>query len=309
MRAPEIVIPDALQHDLDRFYRFLSSEKQFSPHTLDAYKRDIERCLKFCIEQGANQWSDLDEALLRRHLAQQHRQGIGGRSLQRMLSALRRLFHFLQVNQRLRDNPAAQIRAPKSEKRLPSVMTPDTLNQLLSTHTEDPLEIRDHAMLELLYASGLRRAELISLDLMDIDWQQKNLRVLGKGRKERLCPFGKSAEKMLEKWIKCRESIANSMEKAVFVSKRGERISASSLASRLKRLCKQKGIEQRVYPHLMRHSFASHMLEASQDLRAVQELLGHAHLKTTQIYTHLDFQQLASCYDAAHPRAQKKKGE
>lgn len=300
--------PSPFEAELLRFYRFLESEKQFSPHTLSNYRRDIERFVAFCGQQSCESWGQVDEQHVRQFVSQVHRQGLGGKSIQRMLSALRRLFHFLQVNRLVRVNPAAHVRAPKSERKLPEVMHHQQLDQLLAVESDDPLVIRDHAILELLYASGLRLSELISLDLGDIDWHSSHVRVLGKGRKERFCPFGQHAAISLKKWLKCRELLVNDAEKAVFVSRRGERISASSVRVRINKLCQQKGIDQRVYPHLMRHSFASHMLEASQDLRAVQELLGHAHLKTTQIYTHLDFQQLAKTYDAAHPRAQKKKG-
>ncbi len=296
-----------LEAELLRFYRFLESEKQFSPHTLSNYRRDIQRFVDFCQLQSCESWQAIDEQHVRQFVSQVHRQGLGGKSIQRLLSALRRLFHFLQVNRLIKLNPAAHVRAPKSERKLPEVMHHQQLEQLLNTDSDDPLVIRDHAILELLYASGLRLSELIALELGDIDWHSGHVRVLGKGRKERYCPFGQQAAKMIKKWVKCRDLLARDGEKAVFVSSRGVRISASAIRARINKLCQQKGIDQRVYPHLMRHSFASHMLEASQDLRAVQELLGHAHLKTTQIYTHLDFQQLAKTYDAAHPRAQKKK--
>jgi len=294
--------------DLQHFYRFLQSEKQFSPHTLKAYQRDISRLMGFIDAQRITAWGSLDEQHIRQFVSQLHRQGMGGKSIQRLLSSLRRLFRYLQVNQLISSNPAAHVRAPRSERRLPEVMHPQQLQQLLNTRTEQPLELRDHAILELLYAGGLRLSELISLNIQDIDWGSRQLQVLGKGRKQRHCPFGRAAETALKKWLKCRNNLVKSGENALFISKSGSRLSASSIRARIHKLCREKGIEQRVYPHLMRHSFASHMLEASQDLRAVQELLGHAHLKTTQIYTHLDFQQLAKTYDAAHPRALKGRG-
>jgi len=293
--------------DLLQFYQFLKSEKQFSKHTVESYRRDITRFIDFCEAHSIKNWDALDEAHIRQFVSQVHRQGLGGKSIQRLLSALRRLFLYLQINRLMLNNPAANVRAPKSERKLPDVMQPQQIEHLLFTNSEEPLVIRDHAMLELLYGSGLRLAELIDLNLNDINWQSSYLSVVGKGRKERHCPFGRQADKMLKKWIKCRENITNESENAVFVNNRGGRLSAAGIRSRIQKLCREKGIDQRVYPHLMRHSFASHMLEASQDLRAVQELLGHAHLKTTQIYTHLDFQQLAKTYDAAHPRAVKNK--
>lgn len=306
VQKPEPSESGPFQAELQRFYQFLQTEKQYSRHTLSAYRRDISRFIAFCTQQGLLRWEQIDEHGIRQFVSQVHRQGLGGRSIQRLLSALRRLFHFLQVNQCIRQNPAAHVRAPKSERKLPEVMHPQELSRLLQCNSEDPLVVRDYAILELLYASGLRISELISLDMVDIDGASRSVRVIGKGRKERHAPFGKHAAKSLEKWFKCRKVLINEDNDAVFVSRSGSRISASTIRARLQKLCREKGISQRVYPHLMRHSFASHMLEASQDLRAVQELLGHAHLKTTQIYTHLDFQQLAKTYDAAHPRAQKK---
>jgi len=291
--------------DLVHFYQFLQSEKQFSSHTVKGYQRDITRFMAFCDSQSIARWDDVDEQHIRHFVSQVHRQGLGGKSVQRLLSALRRLFRYLQANRRMRNNPAAHVPAPRSENKLPDVMHHQQIEQLLLTDSDEPLVVRDHAILELLYGCGLRLAELISLNLNDISWQSNYLVVVGKGRKERHCPFGKQANKMLKKWIKCRDLLAKEGEKAVFVNNRGARLSAAGIRSRIRKLSLEKGINQRVYPHLMRHSFASHMLEASQDLRAVQELLGHAHLKTTQIYTHLDFQQLAKTYDAAHPRAHK----
>lgn len=295
----------ALATDLQCFYQFLQSEKQFSPHTVKSYQRDIKRFMVFCASQSITRWDGIDEQHIRQFVSQVHRQGLGGKSIQRLLSALRRLFRYLQTNRRMRNNPAAHVRAPKSEHKLPDVMHHQQIDQLLFTNSDEPLVVRDHTILELLYGCGLRLAELISLNINDINWQSSYLAVVGKGRKERHCPFGKQATKMLKKWLKCRELLVSAGENAVFINNRGVRISATGIRARIRKLSLEKGISQRVYPHLMRHSFASHMLEASQDLRAVQELLGHAHLKTTQIYTHLDFQQLAKTYDAAHPRAHK----
>lgn len=296
------------EKDLNRFYQFLETEKHYSPHTLSNYRRDIKRFLGFLDSQSISDWNKIEEPHIRQFVSQIHRQGLGGKSIQRLLSALRRLFRYLLVNQQLQNNPAADVRAPKSPRKLPEVMHQQQVEHLLlsPSNLTAPLMIRDYAVLELLYAGGLRLSELIGLNMADINWQQMQLKVLGKGNKERLCHFGKSAQIMLEKWLKCRELLIKEGEVALFVSNRGRRISASSIRARIQKLCQQKGISQRVYPHLMRHSFASHMLEASHDLRAVQELLGHAHLKTTQIYTHLDFQQLAETYDAAHPRARVK---
>ena len=296
-----------LEKDLIHFYQFLQSEKQFSPHTLNNYRRDISRFMAFLEDQSVSEWNVIDEQHIRQFVSLLHRQGLGGKSIQRLLSALRRLFRFLLTGNHMYINPATNVIAPKSERKLPDVMHPQEIEHLLLFDSDDPLVIRDHAVLELLYGGGLRISELIGLNISDINWQLQQLKVLGKGDKERLCHFGKPAAMVMKKWLNCREMMVKTGEKAVFISKRGTRLSASSIRVRIQKLCREKGINQRVYPHLMRHSFASHMLESSQDLRAVQELLGHAHLKTTQIYTHLDFQQLAKTYDAAHPRAQKKK--
>ncbi|VAW61271.1 Site-specific tyrosine recombinase XerC [hydrothermal vent metagenome] len=297
--------------DLSLFYQFLQSEKLFSKHTLDSYRRDISRFCAFLSGQAIAEWCAIDEQHIRQFVALVHRQGLGGKSIQRSLSALRRLFRFLLVNNRIKLNPAAHVRAPRSERKLPDVLQQQEVEHLLNTQSDEPLMVRDYAVLELLYGCGLRISELVSLNLTDIngllDTTERFLSVWGKGNRERRCPYGGKAAIMLKKWLKCRENLVKQDEKAVFISNRGTRLSASAIRARIHKLSAEKGIHQRIYPHLMRHSFASHLLQSSQDLRAVQELLGHAHLKTTQIYTHLDFQQLTKTYDAAHPRAQKKK--
>ncbi|HED32645.1 MAG TPA: tyrosine recombinase XerC [Gammaproteobacteria bacterium] len=302
---------DPFSADLHRFYQFLQSEKLFSKHTLGSYRRDITRFCGFLSDQALTDWCAIDEQHIRQYVALIHRQGLGGKSIQRSLSALRRLFRFLLVNHRIKLNPATHVQAPRSERKLPDVMQQQDVAHLLNTQSDEPLVIRDYAVLELLYGCGLRISELISLDLVDINGlssaTERFLNVRGKGNKERRCPYGEKATIMLKKWIKCRENLVKEGETAVFISRCGTRISASSVRARIHKLSVEKGIDQRVYPHLMRHSFASHLLQSSQDLRGVQELLGHAHLTTTQIYTHLDFEQLTKTYDAAHPRAQRKK--
>lgn len=304
-------LTDPFSAELHLFYQFLQSEKLFSKHTLSSYRRDITRFCDFLADQALTDWYAIDEQHIRQYVALIHRQGLGGKSIQRSLSALRRLFRFLLVNHRIKLNPAAHVQAPKSERKLPDVMQQQEVEHLLNTQSDEPLVIRDHAVLELLYGCGLRISELISLDLADINGlsnaTERFLNVRGKGNKERRCPYGGKAAIMLKKWIKCRENLVKEDEEAVFISNRGVRISASSVRARIHKLSCEKGIDQRVYPHLMRHSFASHLLQSSQDLRGVQELLGHAHLTTTQIYTHLDFEQLTKTYDAAHPRARLQK--
>lgn len=292
--------------DLSAFFQYLQSEKRYSEHTLKNYQRDIRGFVAYCQELELSRWHSIDQQHIRNYVARSHRRGLSGKSIQRLLSSLRSLFKFLLRSGKISLNPASNVSAPKVTKKLPEVLSPDNLDHLMQLDKQDPLALRDMAMMELLYGCGLRLAELVGLNLDKIRWQERTLDVMGKGSKQRIAPFGDKAGDRLGAWIKVRGQFANDNEPAVFVSKRGQRISASSVQQRLKKWAQAKGIDQRIYPHLMRHSFASHILESSHDLRAVQELLGHANLSTTQIYTHLDFQHLAKVYDAAHPRAKKK---
>ena len=303
----------SIKDDLQRFFSYLQSERRYSSHTVAAYRRDIKHFLDCCslVETQSISWDGINQADIRRCVASLHRQGLSGKSLQRWLSSIRSLFNFLSRFDRASQNPAIGIPAPKAAKRLPKTLNVDEINQLLSsnaklTSTNTKLNDRDLAMMELMYACGLRLSELSSLDLQDIDWQQQVIRVTGKGEKQRRLPFGSKAKQALHIWLKQREKVAAGNEVALFVSNRGTRLSNSSIQKRLKNMAKKQGINSNVYPHMLRHSFASHILESSKDLRAVQELLGHANLSTTQIYTHLDFQHLAGVYDSAHPRARKK---
>jgi len=289
--------------DCQLFFQFLKTEKRYSPHTLTNYKRDLKSFTEFCEQNKITSWNKIDHQHIRSYVAQIHRKGLGGKSIQRSLSSIRSLFNFLLRNKKAEKNPALGVSAPKSARKLPEVLSPDDLDNLMRLDEKDPLAVRDMAIMELLYGCGLRLAELIGLDINKIEWQGQTLDVIGKGSKQRIIPFGTKAEAALKKWIKQRDHFARENEQAVFVSQRGTRISASSVQQRLKKWAQYKGLDRRCYPHLMRHSFASHILESSHDLRAVQELLGHANLSTTQIYTHLDFQHLASVYDSAHPRA------
>lgn len=293
------------QDHLSRFFIFLESERKYSKHTLSAYRRDLQAFSQFCLEQDQTSWADIDEALVRRFVSTQHRKGLSGRSLQRRLSAVRSLFNFLCRHHGLGNNPAEGVPAPKSPKRLPETLGVDQLNNLLASSDDDPLARRDYAMLELLYGCGLRLSELTGLNLADIDWQQQILSVTGKGNKQRRIPFGEKAVAALKIWMKARTLLLKQEEDALFLSKNGRRISNRSVQMRLKQWALKKGLDSNAYPHMFRHSFASHLLESSSDLRAVQELLGHANLSTTQIYTHLDFQHLAGVYDKAHPRSRK----
>lgn len=299
-------VPAALSDPLVRFDRYLATERRQSNQTRNHYGRDLKRLARWMAEQGLPSWSDLTHHSVRRYVAHLSRSGLQGRSIARHLSACRRFFTYLIREGEARDNPALDIRAPKSGRKLPSVMDVDSLGQMLDQTPDDPLEIRDRAMLELMYSSGLRLAELVSLDVVRLSLADREVRVLGKGHKERILPVGKAACQALRQWLEVRGQFVADEEPAVFVSQRGQRIHPRTVQQRLRRWGLTRGAEQSVHPHLMRHSFASHVLESSADLRAVQELLGHADIATTQVYTHLDFQHLARVYDKAHPRAQKR---
>ncbi len=292
--------------ELQAFFQYLKTEKRYSKHTLSGYQRDLNGFIQYCQQAELAGWQAIDHQHIRSYAAQVHRKGLSGTSIQRLLSSIRSLFKYLLKYHKVKNNPAVGVSAPKSLRKLPEVLTPDDLNNLMRLDEADPLAVRDMAIMELLYGCGLRLSELIALDLSKIEWQEQTLDVTGKGSKQRRVPFGKKAHKALKNWIKMRSQLVNENEQAVFISQRGNRISASSVQQRLKKWAQLKGLDQSLYPHLMRHSFASHILQSSHDLRAVQELLGHANLSTTQIYTHLDFQHLAKVYDSAHPRAKLK---
>ena len=300
--------------ELQRFFSYLQSERRYSSHTVSAYRRDIDHLFRHChiLDSQSANWDDIKQADIRSCVAALHRQGLSGKSLQRWLSTIRSLYKFLCRFDLASNNPATGIPAPKIAKRLPRTLNVDEINQLLNTknsknHTDkNNLDVRDNAMMELIYACGLRLSELSGLDLQDIDWQQQTIQVTGKGQKQRRLPFGGKAKDAVDSWLKQRANIAKENELALFVSRRGTRLSNSSIQKRLKKMALEQGLNINIYPHMLRHSFASHILESSKDLRAVQELLGHANLSTTQIYTHLDFQHLAGVYDDAHPRARKK---
>lgn len=305
--AVATMLPDSLQEPLARFVRHLASEKRHSPRTCDSYERDLNRLAHWLAESGRDQWRLLLSHDLRRYVAVLSRQGLGGRSIARHLSAIRRFYNFLLRERLVTDNPAVDVRAPKSGRRLPRVADVDQLSQLLDASPDDPLEVRDLCMFELMYSSGLRLSELADLNLDSLDLRAGEVRVVGKGNKERVLPVGRKAVDAIRAWLSVRPELAPEGEKAVFVSRRGDRLSRRSIQSRLGRWGITRGADQKLHPHLLRHSFASHMLESSGDLRAVQELLGHADIATTQVYTHLDFQHLARVYDQSHPRARRNK--
>lgn len=287
--------------------QYMRGERQLSPHTLSNYRRDLERLQEYCDAMSIAEWQALDSHGVRGFVAWRHRKGAGGRTLQRELSALRSFFNFLLREKVVGGNPGIGIPAPKVEKRLPKALDVDQTGRLLDIHDDSPLALRDKAILELFYSSGLRLAELLSLDLDSIDRGDATVRVTGKGSKTRVVPVGRLALQALSVWLKERGRFAAPEQRALFVSKEGKRLSARSVQTRLRQWAIKQGISTSVHPHMLRHSFASHILESSGDLRAVQELLGHADIATTQVYTHLDFQHLAKVYDQAHPRAHRRK--
>ncbi|MFB3117077.1 MAG: tyrosine recombinase XerC [Gammaproteobacteria bacterium] len=290
-----------------RIHQFLGTLQHLSIHTQKAYQRDLVVLLEFADAHDVQKWNELDGRQIRSFVAWRHRQGIGGRSLQRNLSAARAFYRYLMGEGVARHNPAEGVQAPKSPRKLPKLLDVDQAAQLLEIDDRGPLAIRDKAILELMYSSGLRLSELVMLDLDSLDLADAVVTVTGKGKKTRSVPVGRYAREAIKQWLKIRGGIANNEEMAVFVSQRGKRISRRSIQQRLKQWAMKQGLTNHVNPHMLRHSFASHLLESSGDLRAVQELLGHADISTTQVYTHLDFQHLANVYDNAHPRAHKKK--
>ena len=291
---------------IDRFIRHLEFERRLSPLTCKNYQRDLVVLLDYCKQSGVDGWGSLDEGHVRAFSAASFRKGLGARSIQRRLSAARTFYRYLMREKHVTKNPVTAVSAPKGKKRLPGNLDADRMARLLDIKGDGAIVDRDRAMLELLYSSGLRLSELTGLDCGDVDRHDKTVRVTGKGNKERIVPVGRHALDALARWQKSRDELANADEPALFVSNRGNRISKRSVQARVSHWARRQGIDTQVYPHLFRHSFATHLLESSHDLRGVQELLGHANISTTQVYTHLDFQHLAQIYDQTHPRARKK---
>jgi integrase/recombinase XerC len=284
-----------------------SCEQRGSALTKRAYGRDLDRFGRHVEELGIEHWADVQRSHVRDYLALRHRDGLSSRSLHRELAAVRSFFAFLARRGVVTGNPARSVRAPKLTRGLPRTLDADQLSGLLAASPHDDLEVRDKAMWELLYSSGLRLSELTNLDLADLDLASGWVSVReGKGRKSRYVPVGRCAIDALGSWLQFRAQFAEAGEPAVFVSRTGSRISRRSVQVRLARWRVSKGFDRHIHPHMLRHSFASHLLESGSDLRAVQEMLGHANLSTTQVYTHLDFQHLAAVYDKAHPRAKKQ---
>jgi integrase/recombinase XerC len=288
------------------FRRHLAIERRLSAHTDSNYARDLAALVKYCDRHGLQDWAALDSQHVRTFAAHSHAAGLAPRSIQRRLSAVRSFCNYLVRERALPGNPAYEIRAPKAGRRLPHTLDADQMAQLLDVPLGDALVARDHALLELLYSSGLRLAEIVGVDLADLDLKDRTVRVLGKGRKSRIIPVGKKAVRALERWLRERSALVKPAETAVFIGRNGRRLGPRAVQLRVAEWARRRGLGVPVHPHLFRHSFASHLLESSGELRGVQELLGHADISTTQIYTHLDFQHLARIYDRTHPRARRK---
>ncbi len=293
----------AADPDLKRFLKHLHHERRLSPHTVAAYGRDLTLLAQYRSEAKLGGWSAIGVRAARDFAVWLHRRQLSAASIQRMLSAARTLYRYLMRERRTTVNPFTGITGPRRGRRLPKTLSVDQAVQLVSIDTPDAMALRDRAMLELFYSSGLRLSELAGLDVADLDLADGLVRVTGKGAKTRVVPVGRAARAALAAWLAARPAA----DQAVFTGRGGRRLGARAVQRRLRHWGRRRGLEMPVHPHMLRHSFASHLLESSGDLRAVQELLGHANLTTTQIYTHLDFQHLAKVYDAAHPRARRRR--
>lgn len=303
--ASEQPLVQALWQATAPYWDFLRIERQVSHHTLSNYQRQLRAVAELLAQAAVENWTQLQPATVRWLLTQSHKQGLNAKSIALRLSALRQFCAYLVRAGTMRVNPAQGIKAPKASKHLPKNVDAEQLHQLLETEADSARAVRDLAIMELMYSAGLRLSELVNADLGDMDLTQGEIRVLGKGNKERIVPIGRKAVEALFAWLNVRMQF-KPQDNALFLNRHGKRLSARSVQQIVTKWGKRQGLETHLHPHKLRHSFATHLLEGSGDLRAVQELLGHASLSTTQIYTHLDFQHLAKIYDAAHPRARRK---
>lgn len=292
----------------DGYLERIRGEGRYSSHTIGNYQRDIRRYIAFVESLELADWRAVRPHHLRSFAAGLHRKGLSGRSVQRALSSLRSFYRYLMDIGELSQSPVVDVQAPRSARKLPAVLDVDQVESLLKAQAEKPLDVRDLAMLELIYSSGLRVAELVNARCSMLSLSEQQIEVVGKGNKARLLPVGKPASRALKNWLAIRQTLAKPGEDALFVSVRGTALSTRTVQKRLEVWAIRQGLPVHLHPHMLRHSFASHLLESSGDLRAVQELLGHADIATTQVYTHLDFQHLAQVYDQAHPRARRKRG-
>jgi integrase/recombinase XerC len=298
---------------IERFLSHLNVERRMSTHTVAAYRHDLEALAGFCAGRKLQRWSALNNFQVRAFAAAEHAGGIAPRSIQRRLSAVRSFYEYLMREGHAKNNPALEVRAPKTKKRLPATLDADQMARLLDFRAADSLSARDKAMMELFYSSGLRLGELVSLEISALDLKDRTVRVLGKGSKTRIVPLGRHAIEALKRWlaeraalVRDKPGVASANGGAVFVGKSARPLSMRAVQLRVGLWARRQGLSMHVHPHMFRHSFATHLLESSGDLRGVQELLGHADISTTQVYTHLDFQRLASVYDVAHPRARRR---
>lgn len=297
----------ALYHqEVTSFIVYLTTEKQLSIHTQTNYKRDLEKFTEYCAAYSLTQLDKITPQHIRQMVASFHRKGLGGKSLSRWLSAMRSFFEFAIRHGWIKNNPADGIQAPKSPKKLPKTLDVDQAAQFVSIDGDSTLGLRDHALFELMYSSGLRLAEAVGLNVLDVDLNDALVTVTGKGNKTRILPIGSQAIAAIKAWLPQRSLLLKIENPALFITQKGTRITHRAVQLRMQQLSIKQGMDTPVHPHMLRHSFASHMLESSSDLRLVQEMLGHANISTTQIYTHLDFQHLAKVYDSAHPRAQRQ---
>jgi len=290
---------------IEEYRKFISFEKRLSPSSVKSYLRDINELFKLDKNKRLDSYTIED---IRKNIATLHSKGLSGKSLSRVISSWRGLFNFLIHKYKFKINPTLGIKAPKIKKLLPQTLSVDQTVKLVDIKDDSFLGLRDHAILELFYSSGLRLSELVNLNKNDINFDDGTITVIGKGNKERVVPVGSFATKAIKKWLKIRKNISGltSETEILFLSQNAKKLTSRAIQYRLKFWAIKQGIPENIHPHLLRHSFASHLLQSSQDLRAVQELLGHANISTTQIYTHLDFQHLSKIYDKAHPRAKKK---
>jgi integrase/recombinase XerC len=295
--------PGIAERRLVGFLAYLEQERRLSRHTVENYGRDVRLLLTL---NGSAPFEELRVHHIRRFVARLHGKGLGGRSLARVLSAWRSFFHYLAREHGLQQNPCIGVRPPRAAKRLPAALSPEEAARLLELPAGTDLALRDLAIMELMYSSGLRLSELTSLRLGDVDFAEATVRVLGKGAKTRVVPVGRVAVETLLKWLEVRTRLAAPEVQAVFINRHGQPLGARTVQARVRAWAISQGLAVNVHPHMLRHSFASHVLQSSGDLRAVQEMLGHASISSTQVYTHLDWQHLAKVYDAAHPRAKRK---
>jgi integrase/recombinase XerC len=292
-----------LNQAVQQYLDYLAYNKRYSSHTIDAYRRDIQRLINTLEDLGHDAWADTQADTIRAAMITARKTDLAPKSIQRILSSWRSFFTYLLQQRLVKLNPVEGIKAPKSPQKLPKSLDPDQISQVLNAPiaSDDPMAMRDNAMVELTYSCGLRVAELASLNVFDIDMNDASLIVTGKGNKTRQLPIGRQAITAISSWLQQRSQLKCLDANALFINHRGQRMGVRGIQMRMAKMSASHG--QHIHPHMLRHSFASHLLQSSGDLRAVQELLGHSNISTTQVYTHLDYQHLAKVYDQAHPRA------